>query len=619
MNPIDRRALLKRFREATPRSKEDRIRSYSPNANLINESFDAAESAVSAAELAVESSILPFSASHTNEKTKIDGIDEDVISRALAVIDRSRKAFEEGLSRGLESRGLHFAEGHRSIAGGGVSTISLPAPRAAAIPSLSLKNAAQTTASSSLVDTQTASLQDADGDVVSLLASSSYGGKQSSAHYSRDSIFQLGFASAIPGLTLQQQQPKVDKQPAQTVSAQPPPSTTSNTTTIFPIAPPPPPPPSVPPSRFVSESETERIVTSMTEFNVKADTLDVSSDLATAVLNLSMPLDLTSIPNAAANECEETQSSVENTYLRTINDNGNLQDLQSERVISVPSLSSSSSVAQLFGDCKEITFESTAEEIALEDPEVTVERLRRRLAAIDDALMPRMASYLPRSSVYAVSQVETLANVTDEIKAEAPATQPASISPALYVSPPHSPPPRNYQSTPSAAAAALSRINSPTEGRRNLPMVLIYDPAINAYVPADAPSSSSVQYFNHNGGAQQVLCTSSMTTAKISDGDLLPLDPPLLQRQSTVDIQTSSAIATPQRPTSSSSSSSSNILKNNDYKNTSHAQASVLATSNTLKRRESQSIAGGSVRSTKSTESLLTRIRSVRNNTLPAK
>lgn len=595
MNPIDRRALLKRFREAQPTSKSER-RSYSPSSNLLNESFDAAESAVSAAELAVESTIYPYSSRH-DDAIKINGIEEDVITRALAVIDRSRKAFDEGLAKGLESRGLHSNEGSRSTSGSGVSTISLPAPRAAAIPSLSLKRITQAT-SPVPIDVTSASSQDADGDVVSLLASSSYKGKQSLVHNTRDSVLSLGFASSIPGLTLQQQSESDTK------------NISTTTTSSFPHLP------------FTShhadkEYTLERPVASVSEFNVKADTLDVSSELATAVLNLSMPLDLTSIPNAAANEFEENQMSVDSSTLLT--NSNNVREHCTGKDLTIPT-----SIAQLFSDSEGITFESTAEQIALEDPEVTVERLRRRLAAIDDALMPKMASYLPSSSSsssgFAFSQAASLAAVTDATKAEEP-TFSVSTS-AYYVSPPHSPP-RHHHSTPSASAA-LSTVSSPTNERRHMPMVLIYDPALNAYVPADA-SITSERYFN-NASAKQLPGVSSQTATQ-SDSDkvflykqyeeaYLPQDPPPLQRHATIDIQTSSAIVTPQRRTpsrfSTTGSGSNNV---NDNKYTSQAAASIISSPRTTRRRESQSVAGASsIRSTQSTESLLARLRSVRVN-----
>ncbi len=155
-------------------------------------------------------------------------------------------------------------------------------------------------------------------------------------------------------------------------------------------------------------------------------------------------------------------------------------------------------------------------------------------------------------------------------------------------------------------------------------MVLIYDPALNAYVPADA-SVTSERYFN-NASAKQLPGVSSQTAMQ-SDSDkvflykqseeaYLPQDPPLLQRHATIDIQTSSAIVTPQRRTPSrfsTTGSGSNNVYDNKY--TSQAAASIISSPRTTRRRESQSVAGASsIRSTQSTESLLARLRSVRVN-----
>jgi hypothetical protein len=98
-----------------------------------------------------------------------------------------------------------------------------------------------------------------------------------------------------------------------------------------------------------------------------------------------------------------------------------------------------------------------------------------------------------------------------------------------------------------------------------------------------------------------------------TEEDFLPVDPPPLKRQVSSTFTTSNIDTTPQRK--SIASSSINTIGNTNINDTSRAAMSRIATPDTSKRRAPQSVTGSSVRSTSSTTSLLTKLRSVRSQT----
>ena len=152
----------------------------------------------------------------------------------------------------------------------------------------------------------------------------------------------------------------------------------------------------------------------------------------------------------------------------------------------------------------------SAERIVLEDPEVTVARLRRRLNAIDDALAPKLAPYLPQYQPISNNSPTTLVTTNNSSGMEnvplksiestvypsftsRPLADTGSTLPndqEMHISP-HD---HSINENNNNVQAPISTIGSPdittmsipftTNNDQHLPMVLLYNPELRAYVPA---------------------------------------------------------------------------------------------------------------------------------------
>lgn len=222
--------------------------------------------------------------------------------------------------------------------------------------------------------------------------------------------------------------------------------------------------------------------------------------------------------NTSANIVENTVPSITSGTVSTFSDpsKGNLPKLNvaaemdeflqknydAKHTTVQPSLSTSSEPSSVY---------ISPERIVLEDPEVTVARLRRRLNAIDDAVAPKLAHYLPQyaanlrtpSSIPAGTGVDrrtSLVTMVADTGSTVTMDYPHESQPVVVVSSseeendekssvPVNPLVKNILVNNDSSTLTLP--DTPTlsipvtvNDTPHFPMVLLYNPELRAYVPA---------------------------------------------------------------------------------------------------------------------------------------